>query len=358
MIAVIRATTFRPDGVGTDSGWPVGALAPGEWLWLDVSDESVAELATITAAFEFDPLALEDAMADSHIPMFDDYGAYLFVVLHGLRSDDDRLATGEVDAFLGSDYLVTVHTGSATVDWMFEQVTDGAMASNTGPDGLLALIADVQSRRLLRVIDALDEAMFSVEERALSGDASVLSDIQSLRRDTTLLRRAVSPLRDVLRDLSTSDSTLLGVASRRRFDSAYDHVNRLVEGVDTARVLIAASLDTYRSTVAEKTNDVMRVLTVYSALLLPLTLIVGLYGMNFANMPELQWRNGYFWLLGMMMLLAAGQWFYFYRRGFIGRPSARILGRPASLLAQVAKLPLQPAMALVAMARRPTDPEG
>lgn len=355
---MIRATLFGSEGLGASTSWPISALEPGEWLWLDISGEEVADLARITASFEFDSLALEDALADSHIPMFDDYGAYLFVVLHGLAGNEDRLATGEVDAFLGSDYLVTVHSGSASVDWLLEQVGDGTIATSDGPDGLLALIADVQSRRLLRVVDALDEAMFSVEERAISGDASVLADIQSLRRDTTLLRRTVSPLRDVLSDLSNSESELLGIASRRRFDSAYDHVNRLVEGVDTARVLIAASLDTYRSTVAERTNDVMRVLTVYSALLLPLTLIVGLYGMNFTNMPELQWRNGYFWLLGAMAVLATGQWVYFLRRGFIGRPSARILGRPASLLAQVAKLPLQPAIALVALARRPTNGDG
>ena len=125
---------------------------------------------------------------------------------------------------------------------------------------------------------------------------------------------------------STSEAsfqTLLGDRARRRFRGIYDHHYRLVESLDASRGLLASILDTYRSAVAERMNEVMKVLTVYTAILLPLSLMAGLYGMNFANIPELQWRWGYFALLGIMGALAIGQWIYFSRRGFIGGPSLR-----------------------------------
>jgi magnesium transporter len=157
-----------------------------------------------------------------------------------------------------------------------------------------------------------------------------------------VLRRVLGPQRDVLRQLAWSNSPVIGESARRSFSDVYDHHFRLVESLDAGRALLAAVLDTYRGAVAERTNEVMKVLTVFSAILLPLGLIAGLWGMNFSEIPASGWRWGFVALLGLMAVLATGLWVSFARRGFVGQPKLRDLPKSVGLgLIHIGAAPLR-----------------
>jgi magnesium transporter len=310
---------------------------PG-WIWVDVLDPSEHELRELGDRFSIDPLTLQEIANETVFPKVDDWGAYVFVVLHGASRRQDRLTTSELDFVLGKNYLITLHRAeSPTVSYVIENSLRAPAFSRGGPDEMFGRIAETQGQRYLPLLDALDHHIEELEERSLRSDPAVILDVQSLRRDAVVLRRVIGPQREVLMTLGGELSDLLGERARRRFQSVYDHHYRLVESLDASRGLLASVLDTYRSAVSERMNEVMKVLTVYTAILLPLSLMVGLYGMNFVNIPELQWRWGYFALVGVMATLAIGQWIYFSRRGFIGGPSLRkmtgVVGKGLALVA-------------------------
>ena len=315
---------------------------PG-WIWLDASDADPSELRQLAAEFGFDQLTVEDVLEPSHFPKVDDYGGYLFMVLHGATQEDERLATGELDVFLGPTFLVTIHReDSLAVEFAIDYGTRIETVAEDGPDLMLARIAEWQGRRYLPILDELGHRIEDLEMESLEGNPRVIVDVQALRRDIAVMRRVVGPQREVLLTLSGEYSPLVSTRARQRFSSVYDHHYRMVETLDSARGMLGAILDTHRSAVAEGMNEVMKVLTVYAAILLPLSLLAGIYGMNFVNIPELEWRVGYFVLLGTMAVVAVAQWIYFSRRGFIGGPSLRKLpGLVGRGLTNVALLPVR-----------------
>ncbi|MDH3308204.1 MAG: magnesium/cobalt transporter CorA [Acidimicrobiia bacterium] len=290
------------------------------WVWIDV-DVKTEDPAVAFEPFDLNPMILEDVTDLEHFPKIDDYGDQLFVVLHSLGMDGGRLQTVELDAVVGDGYLLTAHPGPVpAIDNLWERAQRVPSFSDAGPGVLLGRLAEGQGRRYLPLLEELEDRVDDLESRSIQADGSVVAEVQALRRDAIVMRRVVGPQREVLLTLSSSDSSLLSPGARRIFASVYDHHYRMVESLDAARSLLASILDTYRSAMAERMNEVMKVLTVYAAILLPLSLLAGIYGMNFTNMPELQWRYGYFILIGIMASVALGQWIYFARRGFIGRP--------------------------------------
>ncbi len=313
------------------------------WIWMDVLDPSEEELRDLGERFAIDPLTLLEIHNYSIFPKVDDWGGYVFAVLHGAGGREDKLATSELDFILGEDFLITLHRDrSPAVAFVLENALRAPAFCRGGPDQMFGRIAETQGQRYLPLLDELDEQIEELEERSLQSDPRVILDVQALRRDAVVLRRAIGPQREVLLRLGGEFSELLSDRARRQFQSVYDHHYRLVESLDASRSLLSAVLDTYRSAVSERMNEVMKVLTVYAAILLPLSLLAGLYGMNFVNIPELQWRWGYFALLGVMATVAIGQWIYFSRRGFIGGPSLRkMTGVVGKGLAFVALAPVR-----------------
>ncbi|NNC75798.1 MAG: magnesium transporter CorA family protein [Acidimicrobiia bacterium] len=280
-----------------------------------VDSDTVLDLAH---RFSFHELVVEDILADTEFPKIDEFGDQLFVVLHGLAADTDTIRTVEFDAVVGDDFLVTFHREALPgVEWMIEASQRGVGAD--GPDILLARIAEAGSRRLLPLVDAVDARIEELEDEAILGDPGIPAQVMQMRREMVVLRRVIAPQREVFLRLRDG-ATALGQRAEERFSDVYDHQYRIVESLDSARALLGAVLDTYRSTVAEMMNEVMKVLTVFAAILLPLSLMAGIYGMNFENIPELSYRWAYFALLGVMAVTAISLWVYFARRKFIGGP--------------------------------------
>jgi magnesium transporter len=325
------------------------AVAAG-WLWLDVADPTGDEVIEIGGRFGFDHLSLEDVLEPSQFPKVDDYGSYLFVVLHGVDLAGDAVTTLEVDLFLGRDFLITFHADALPgLDGLVEEASGAAALAEGGPDRMVARLAEAITRRYLPVTEVLVERVGELEDLAIDGHPEIPEAVQQLRRETMGIRRVLGPQRDVVLSLSREGHALIGEAARRRFADAFDLLYRVLETVDGERTQLGGVLETYRSTVAESMNQVMKVLTVFSAVLLPLTLITGIYGMNFVEMPELRWRWGYFAILAVMAAAGLGLWTYFVRRGFVGGPGLRRLpgtivrglGRSAAAVGTVAAAPMR-----------------
>ena len=320
------------------------ALATEGLIWLDLEAPTAQELAELADRFDIDPLSLQDVIDITLLPKVDHYSSYLFIVLHGVvTSGQTRLATEELDLIIGDRFLVTAHrVPMAAVDWVAGNLESSALLNKSDPAALAAAVADAGSRRYLPLLDALEAEIEELEDSAIIGDPVTLGASQALRRDVIVLRRILGPQRDVMRQLSQSESSMMSSTARRAFGDVYDHHFRLVESLDAARALLASVLDTYRGAMAERTNEVMKVLTVFSAIMLPLSLIAGLWGMNFDRIPASQWQWGFIGLLGLMSAIAVGLWIYFSRRGFIGGPRLRELPKALGLgLVQLGTAPLR-----------------
>jgi magnesium transporter len=325
----------------------------GGWLWLDVVDYSVEEALAVARVFSFDHIAMEDVTDLGEFPKVDEYEGHAFVVAHGVAADPARLRTAEYDAFIGSDYLVTFHREDLPeFQWLRERLPEPGWLAGAGPDRVFSRLAEAGASRFEPLVEGLEERVLDTERRALAGDPTVVGDVQALRRDALMLRKVVGPLRDAFMRLGSEELAGVGYRARLRFQSVRDTYFRIAEALDTSQAVLGAVLETYRSTVAEHTNEAMKVLTVFAAILLPLSLVAGIYGMNFAHMPELGWRLGYLWGLGLMALIGLALWLYFARRGFVGGPrwrrAPRVIGKGLADLVRLTVRPITGVAGLIA----------
>jgi len=317
-----------------------------DWFWLDVDAIEPDLVDAIGRLFELNRVGLDDVHAVTEFPKADDYDDHLFFCSHSPALADDRVTTAELDGFLSERFLITLHrTPIPGVDWNRDRLFQAEDLSAVRPDVLLAGILESAARRSLQLVDGLEAQVSDLESLSMAGDPSVVGMVQAFRRDAIVLRRALAPERDMVRTLTHEGMPGIDERARRRLDSVYDDCYRVVESLDMARALLSSVLETYRSAVAERMNEVMKVLTVFSAIILPLSLLAGIYGMNFANMPELDRPWAYFVLLAVMGTIAVGLWVYFSRRGFIGGPRLprvdRVVGRGVADLFHLTTTPVR-----------------
>ena len=336
---------LRPVG----SGELPARLATGAWVWVDVTAATTEVALDLGRRFRVPDHVMADTVGRAVFPKWEDHGDRLLVVVHLPTADDDQVGTTPLVCLIGPDLLLTFHGRSHPgLDWLLDTAARHAELAEGGPDVMLGRIAELAAREFHPLVEGCGVAFDALADRALEGDSHVLSDTQALRRDAALLRTVLGPQREAFLSLAAVDTKLLGSEARRRLRDAYDHHHQLVEQLDGARLMLASVADTYRAAVAERTNEVMKVLTVFSAILLPLTVMVGIYGMNFESMPELSRPWAYPTLLTTMAVIAIGLWSYFVRRGFIGRPrAARVPRRVGRGVLVVARSPARTVSAVV-----------
>jgi magnesium transporter len=348
------------EAVAVDPGRLAEVRSAGGWVWLDVTGFAFDEVHQVGSDFGFDPLAVEDVLDWSQHPKVEEHSGYTFVVGHELSvAASDRLRTTEYNAFVAVDYLVTFHQEDLPgfVSGREHVVATGAMAESA-PDLLWARVAEAGSSRFQPIAEGLEARIDDLEDHALAAKPSVPAEVLALRRDVQTLRSAVVAQREAFRVIARGDLPGISPRGARRLGHVFDDFNRLAEVLEGSRLLLGSVLETYRSTVAERANEVMKVLTVFSAIILPLSLVAGIYGMNFRNMPELRTRWGYFIVVGTMVVVAVTLWLYFARRGFVGGPKfhrvPKVVGRG---LVDLVKVTTKPAVMLLHLASRPPEDE-
>ncbi len=327
----------------------------GGWVWIDVviGVDELDELAALTAGMALDALAVRDAVADVDLPKVDDFGHHLLVVLHGLRND--RVATYELDCFVTAHHLVTVHDDrSPAVDALWEQVQASSALAEGGVDELVGRLAGLLTRRLLSIVEVFDARIDELVDAALDADPRFLAEMTAVRLDLAVARRIVHPQREALDVLRKSDSPLLGAAGRRRLSDAFDVAARAAVELDGARTALAETLDAYRGAEAREATDVTKVLTVYAAIMLPLSLVAGFFGMNFPNLPGITATSGWVIVTIAMVVIAAVSLGVFVALGWIRTPSGRQAGEALGKgLIEAAKAPVHIGGALYEVSAMP-----
>ena len=369
---LIRALQFEPGECALEVE-PTDGLPESGWVWIDITagPGDIDELADLAEQLGLDALSVRDAVEDVDLPKVDDFGSFMLVVLHGLGGE--RIETYELDCFLSERRLVTIHDqASASVDALWDGVLRRPEPASGGPDEALARLADVATRRLVCVLDVFDDRNEELIERAITADADFLKEITAVRADLAALRRAVHPQREALDILRHSISPLISDGGRRRFSDVFDTASRAAQGVDGARAALAETLDAYRGAEARQATEVTKVLTVYAAIMLPLSLVAGFFGMNFVDLPLLASPAGWLIVTGFMAFIAILSLGVFVSLGWTRRTSGRsagaILGRglveaartPAQLVGavfEISTMPMRSVAGSVTGARRtkPTD---
>ncbi len=291
--------------------------------WLNV--EGVHDLELIRGLgerFSLHPLVLEDLVNTVQRPKIEDYGTYLFIVLRMLQPADERDFTSEqISLILGPDFLCTFQEGlrGDVFESVRERIRNGkGKIRAMGPDYLAYALIDAIVDSYFSVIESLGEKIVEMEEElALNPDTGTLQQINAIKKEIIYLRKSVWPVREVISFLQRDDTPLIGDGTRIFYRDIYDHTIQVIDTVETYRDLLSGMLDLYLSSISNRTNEVMKFLTVIGTIFMPLTFLAGVYGMNFKHLPELEWRYGYFYLWGIMLVLSISMIAYFKKKRWL-----------------------------------------
>jgi magnesium transporter len=295
-------------------------------LWIDLHNPSAQELQKIAEEFELHPLAVEDASRQHQRPKVDEYPRFYFVVFYVLEINPATLQVThkELDMFMGPNYLVTVH---------YEEIPALAEAGRRWQNNaeeiesdigiLLYSLIDTIVDDYFPVLDALVDRIEDLEDdlfNSKKGDGARSRDhiasMLTLKRNLLTLRRIASPERDLLNILTRRDSPIFSEHTRVYFQDIYDHIVRVTDTIDAYRDLLSSAVDANLAVISNDLNKVMRTLTAASIILMTDALIAGIYGMNFDWMPELKWEYGYFYCLGLMLVVSLALYFVFKRKNW------------------------------------------
>lgn len=334
---MFRVVHVGDDDVRTAHEAPSLADVPtgGGWTWIDILEPTADELVEVATHFGLDRNSRDD-LIEAQPPKLEMLDGYWVLVVHALAVDELATRTVELDVVVGDDWIVTVHAEPLR---SIEHVAQRILRPSFGVDDarhLAVRLVEFVAERYLPILDDLDSQVLDLEDLAIVGDPKVLPEILALRRDIAVLRRVLGPQRRTLEVFERTEHHMTDRAGRDLSD-AVDHHARLVDSLESAHQMLVSVLDTYRGAAAERMNEVMKVLTVISSIFLPLTLVAGIYGMNFESMPELEQPWGYPAALLGMAAVGIAMWLYFVRRGFIGGPKVRDLAGPARAAGRVGK---------------------
>lgn len=293
----------------------------GAVFWIDLEACEAEEIKRLGELFGFHPLAVEDAITLQQRAKIDLYENVVFIVLRD--PEVDRILKGlkalELDFFLGPNFLVTIHAEPMEcIDNALNKIQNGAeRLLGRGPDFLAHAIIDRLIDDHLQVLDWLDGETEQVEATIFQRpDRAVLERIADLNKNILYIQRVLGPQLEVMKRLSWEEMPFINPSLRPYFRDVYDSLARINDIIVNYRAIVASQRDMYLSAISNRMNEIMKTLTIIATIMLPLTFITGIFGMNFAYIPGLQWKYGFFAIAGLMALLAAWMLYYFKRRGW------------------------------------------
>lgn len=291
--------------------------------WINVNGLSNSnDIITLGNHFDLHPLIQEDIVTTNQRPKIDEYDDYLFIVFKMLHYDEnEQLINEHVSMVMGNDYLVTFQEAEGDV---FGDLRDRLEHSKgrirgAGSDYLMFAILDAVVDNYFAVVEFLSNKVELLEDKLFDEkeDANITQEIQELKREILRIRKAVLPLREVINRLEKIETPLIEDRTNKYIRDLYDHIIQVNESVEIYREMIWSLMDMYMTTISNKMNEVMKVLTIMASIFIPLTFLAGIYGMNFDYMPELSFKYSYFILLGLMLLVIIGMVWYFKRKKWL-----------------------------------------
>jgi magnesium transporter len=323
----LSVMAYRPEGVEERRDVPLdelpGLLASDQVTWIDVQglgDETV--LRRLGQIFEIHPLALEDVVNVPQRPKAEAYDRQHLVITRMMKTiDDDALDVEQVSLFIGPHYVLSLQERPGDVfDPVRARIRNGkGLIRRLGPDYLGYALIDAILDGYYPVLERMGDRIQQLEERVIRAPTrSARLGIHRVRRDLLVLRRAVWPQREAVAALVREESPLITPTVRQYLRDCLDHAVQILDVIDTYHELAGNLMDMYQAGVGQRSNDVMKVLTIMASIFIPLTFLAGLYGMNFDYLPELHYRWAYPMLLGLMVMVAVGMLLFFRRQGWLG----------------------------------------
>lgn len=290
--------------------------------WINVDGISQTELfQQLGDCFGLHPLVLEDIMNTDQRPKMEDFGDYVYIVLKMLSFDSRReIVAEQVSLILGQNFLLSFRERESDIfNPIVERIRNAkGLIRKEGADYLAHALLDAVVDHYFVVLEKLEEEIDLLEEEVIANATpKTLQKIHRLRRELIFLRKAVFPFRSVISALERGESPFFKQASRIYLRDIYDHTIHIVDTLETFRDLATGLLDIYLSSVSNRLNAVMRILTVIATIFMPLTFLAGLYGMNFKYMPELEWRWGYPAVLLLMLTVGISMQVYFRKKKWL-----------------------------------------
>lgn len=275
-----------------------------KWIWVDLNEPTKEESEILVDYFDFHPLSVEDATQVQQRPKFKQYDDYQFIVFHAL--DLKTLESEEVDIFIGDDFIVTFHRERyEEIDTIKRKLFNETIEINEPKDILLHILDDIVDNYFPFIYD-IEDKVFNFEDRHNLDitTKTLIDDTFDLRQELLIIKRTVQPMKDLVYRMREGKVLHLNEQQFLYITHINDHLMKQMEMIDSSREMTSDIRDNYISLNSFKMNNIMKILTIYSVVFMPLTLIAGIYGMNFTNMPELEWHTGYYIVLIIMAVIA------------------------------------------------------
>ncbi len=289
---------------------------PDCFVWVALFEPDAAALDQMRREFNLHPLAIEDARKGLQRAKFEDYGESLFTVAHIIEDVEGELRVGEVDIFAGRNYVLSVRSRS---EKGFQEVRTRSEAEphllRHGSGYVLYALLDAVVDRYFPILDSLESELEVVEERIFANTSprANIEALYAIKQKLLTLKHAVAPLLDAMSNLTGTRVPVICVGLQEYFRDISDHLQRLNQMIETARETVSTAISVNLSMITLQESETMKRLAAYAALVAVPTLIAGIYGMNFDDMPELRWKYGYVVTLGFMVVIDA-YLFYRFRR--------------------------------------------
>ncbi len=278
-------------------------------LWVDFQgNPPEKDKEILSGTFGFHPLAIDDALEEAHVPKIDDWGKYLYIVLHSaLAGENHEVNTLELDVFLGENYLVTHHDEEIeAVTRVWDNIQRDSRHLRNGPDHLLYRVVDELVASYMPVVETLDQWIDQIEDQLFNyPKPEIVEQIFAVKRAVLHLRRMIGPQREVLNKMARDDYPTIDQQAQVYFRDVYDHLVRLYSIAENIRDLVSDTMDTYLSVLNNRMNEIMKTLTIITTLFMPITFITGFFGMNFFFPHKIfgSWTTASVFLITLAVLL-------------------------------------------------------
>jgi magnesium transporter len=331
-VAVLNDRRIERGDADLIGGW---SEESDDCIWIDVTAPTQHDIEPLLEEwFRFHELAAEDALSPTTLPKHDSFPRYDFFVFRSIGFDAEKhgIDSEKLSCFLGRNFLFTIHRNPLdSVNAVWDRLPQDIRLMQRGVDFTLYSVLDYLVDQHFPLLEQLEDRMDEIHELIFTSPTqSLLDELLDMKRDLNVLRRQSLPQRDLFNQLSRGGGQFIRQEHQIYFRDLYDHMYRIGESIDVERDLATGTMEAYLSVIANRTNDIMKVLTIFSSIMMPINLIASIYGMNFEHMPELHWKFGYIWAVSLMSIVATFMLTWFWTKGWIFPRTSTFLRRRAS----------------------------